>query len=114
MHRLDIEVEREIEIAVRAFENAAVMHETGAIGEDIDAAYGFRQGFDRCGRADIEGRVAAIKAGQLVDMKIGCADRRAFSEIGFAIARPIPCPAAVTSAVLPFKRLPIFPPSVFS
>ena len=37
-HRLDVEVEGEVEVAVLHLENRAPMHDTGAVEEDVDLA----------------------------------------------------------------------------
>ena len=58
MHRLDIEVEGEIPVLLRTFQHAALMHEAGAVGENVgraefpDDVLGER--IDLCGRAHVE------------------------------------------------------------
>ena len=107
VHRLDVEVEGEIPVLLGAFEHRAVVDEAGAVEEHVDLA---DRGRELLHRRRVE-HVRALRAARQpvspssfaasTSVAITSAPSRANAS---AVARPIPCPAAVRNARLPSNR----------
>ena len=54
VHRLDVEVEGEIQVLVRAVQDRAVVHEAGGVEQDVDLADALGDGVDGGAVADVE------------------------------------------------------------
>ena len=109
VHRLHVEVEGEIPVLLGAFEHRAVMHEAGAVEEHVDRA-------DRPRRARPPPSVSSTSAPRAAPRRPPRARRACARSTSVAItsapsranasavARPMPCPAAVRNARLPSSR----------
>ena len=114
VHRLHVEVEGKIPVLLRAFQHRAVMHEAGAVEEHVDLADRRGELFHRRGvaaRSSASSRATPASSSPSsfatsTSVAITSAPSRANAS---AVARPIPCPAAVRNARLPSSRPIAFP-----
>ena len=80
VHRLDVEIEREVPVGVRGGEDRAVVNEAGAVEEDVDRPDLARERLDRLVRAHVELARLGVQAGEPGDV-----------DVGRDHARPLPC-----------------------
>ena len=113
MHRLDVEIEREVPVLFGALEHAAVVHIAGAVDEHVERAefggdlLGERLRPTAVERASSFRRLALLMPSSLLSSTSVAITLAPSAAKASAIARPIPCPAAVTSATLPCRRFAI-------
>ena len=112
VHRLDVEVEREIPVLVGAVQHGAVVHEAGGIEQDVGLADALGDGGDGGGVAHVEPchlgdafllSVASLLSSMSVANTVAPSRAKAIAQ-----ARPMPAAAAVTNARFPFRRSDMF------
>ena len=112
VHRLDVEIERKIPVLVGAVEHGALVHVACAIDQYIEraerASISSRKRIDSACDEHVELAQLGVQALQLGRIEVGRDHLGALGGEFSAIARPIPCPAAVTSATLSCSLLLIF------
>src|SRR5690606_13986566 len=89
MHRLDVQVEREVPVLLSAFEDAAVMHIAGNINENVDLADLLCERIDGTRREDVQLRfLCPCQAVELRAVDVCGVDRCAFPDQGFGDCPP--------------------------
>ena len=118
MHRLDVEIEREVPVLFGALEYAAVVHVAGAVDEHVErAVFGgdlLGEGFDRRGRTRVE--LQAFRAPAAVELAlvhVGCNHARAFGRerLGDRTANSLSCRRDQRDLALQTLRHQVIPPS---
>ena len=113
VHRLDVEIEREVPVLFGALEHAAVVHIAGAVDEHVESRrIRPRSGWRRLRPTAVERassfrRFALLMPSSLLSSTSVAITLAPSAANASAIARPMPCPAAVTSATLPCRRFAI-------
>ena len=93
VHGLDVQVHGEIPVGVGAFEHRAVVHEAGAVEQDVDRTDLPSKRIDGIGRADVQRmEVGAREPFELALVEIGGDDRGALCQKRFSgrSADPLP------------------------
>ena len=88
VHRLDVEIEREVPVGVRSGEHRSMVDEAGAVEENVDRPDLARQRLDRLVRADVELALVGVEAFEAFDVDVRRDDARALARKG--LGRPAP------------------------